>query len=167
MIQVIVSKNNLSDKLYEKLVKFTDYLITKLLKKYSLNNERIKLKIRLNKEKSMPYSKGWGYDCGYIVCKSENNYAIKINSNMTERDILETLCHEIIHFKQYVKGEMKFFERCGEQYGMWKGKIICKTSKIDEAENHKHIISLAPWEEEAYRKDSKLVTQFEEEKGKL
>lgn len=43
---------------------------------------------------------------GYACHLEDNEYEIDIKRTLTMRDMLTTLAHELVHVKQYVRGEM-------------------------------------------------------------
>jgi len=43
---------------------------------------------------------------GYACHLEDNEYEIDIKRSLTMRDMLTTLAHELVHVKQYVRGEM-------------------------------------------------------------
>ena len=43
---------------------------------------------------------------GYCCDLEDNDYEVEIKRSLRMRDMLTTLAHELVHVKQYVKGEM-------------------------------------------------------------
>ena len=65
-----------------------------------------------------------------------------IGKKMTMKSMMQTLAHEMVHAKQYLRGEL-----CG--YSMsWKGK---------KPRNYKY--ENAPWEREAYKLEAELYSK--------
>lgn len=52
--------------------------------------------------KRMTNDANYGYACNL----DDNEYEIEIKRSLRMRDMLTTLAHELVHVKQYVKGEM-------------------------------------------------------------
>jgi len=83
----------------------------------------------------------------YISGMSDNlkprRFVIKLNP--TDVDPLYSLAHQMIHVKQYAKGELS---PC---HSKWKATSVneSKTEYVD-----------LPWEKQAYRYDNKLYEQF-------
>jgi len=74
---------------------------------------------------------------------SKNRYfEIEIEKELGLCDFVTALCHEMVHVKQGVRGELT--EKLGAQ--MWKGKDHTDTDYYDQ-----------PWEKEAYRMEGKLA----------
>jgi hypothetical protein len=53
--------------------------------------------------KSMSNDENYGYCCQL----DDNEYEIEIKRSLRMRDMLTTLAHELVHVKQYFKGEFK------------------------------------------------------------
>lgn len=75
-------------------------------------------------------------------------FEIEIDSNLPLTCFIKTVIHEMIHVKQYVRGELVDRQR-GRAKVTWKGKDHTKTS-----------YSKQPWEREAYRLQESLYTEF-------
>ncbi|WP_277480954.1 hypothetical protein [Catalinimonas alkaloidigena] len=71
---------------------------------------------------------------------------VRINKALVERQQQKVLAHEMIHVKQYAKGELKLLK---SNTVVWLGKKH-RLSKI----HHR-----GPWEKEAYRNDHVLAVQ--------
>jgi hypothetical protein len=79
---------------------------------------------------------------GWCMMEDTNKeFTIEVSKDLTLKDFVTTICHEMVHVKQYYRKET-----CG--YGeVWKGrKIDPKTAYYD-----------LPWEKEAYRMQDKLA----------
>lgn len=75
---------------------------------------------------------------GWCQQNSNTDYEIEIESNLDNECFIKTLCHEMVHVKQGVKGELN-------SGATWRGK---------EYNNEQ------PWEIEAYRLEKKLSYSF-------
>ena len=88
----------------------------------------------------------------YGSCEQQDeyrNYTININPNLGKRNTLIVLAHEIVHLKQYAKGELK---DCSKVKSVrWKGKLYC-----EENVNYWD----QPWEIEAYGRERGLYLRF-------
>ena len=72
------------------------------------------------------------------IAKQSNGYEYSFNEQML------TLCHELVHAKQFIKGELS------EQGFVWKGVDF---SFIKETKNQ-------PWEQEAFDLETKLFDRY-------
>lgn len=72
------------------------------------------------------------------IARKSYNYTYSFNEQML------TLCHELVHAKQFIKRELS-----GRGY-VWKGVDM---SQITETKNQ-------PWEQEAYELENKLYEQY-------
>ena len=79
---------------------------------------------------------------GWCMMEDTNReFTIEVANNLTLKDLVTTICHEMVHVKQYARKET-----CG--YGeKWKGKKI----------NPKTAYYNLPWEKEAYKMQDKLA----------
>ncbi len=69
---------------------------------------------------------------------------VRIASRLSERKRRLVLAHEIIHVKQYAKGELKVID---DKKVMWKGHTFHDHESGSTSQ-------LSPWEREAYRNDN-------------
>jgi hypothetical protein len=76
-------------------------------------------------------------------------FTITINPNLGKRNMLLVLAHEMVHVKQYAKGELKDFVRVKRV--KWKGKVY-NEEKLDYWE--------CPWEIEAHGREKGLYFKF-------
>ena len=53
---------------------------------------------------------------GYCCSLDKRTFEIEVDRNMRQRPLLETVAHEMVHVKQYAKGELT--------EGKWQGKLI-------------------------------------------
>ena len=90
--------------------------------------------------------------CGYCEYDpEEEELSIYINPKHDKHDIVNTFFHEMVHVKQYLKGELE--SGIGKQSSRWKGKEY-NTSYFD-----------APWEREAYELEKVMSDIFNTMKG--
>jgi len=92
----------------------------------------------------------YGY-CDYIDDDPwDRMFEIKIYSKLGYRAFIETYVHEMIHVKQYTKGEMKFLARTPDV-------LKWRQARIDTNEYSYWDL---PWEEEAHRLERPLTNAF-------
>ena len=80
-------------------------------------------------------------------------FEIGINGKMDNENLIKTVIHELIHVKQYAKGELIDRTR-GKCKTLWKGKDHTKTSYSNQ-----------PWERQAYRLQESLYKKYMKEHG--
>jgi phosphoketolase len=79
---------------------------------------------------------------GYCeVGDTNREFTVTIKKGLSIWDLITTLCHEMVHVKQYARNELRYVN--GDT--MWKKKAY---NNVDYAD--------APWEKEAYRLEDKL-----------
>jgi len=99
-----------------------------------------------------------GDAAGYCSCIDDDegsfNIEIELARDKDNMAIFRALAHEMIHAKQYIKGELSlgaFIEDNGLGFGgLWKGKIWKPAKKQDGYYD-------SPWEKEAYEKEYQLL----------
>ena len=81
---------------------------------------------------------------GYCMMQDTNReFEIECSRDLTLKDLVTTICHEMVHAKQYARKEMS------DNGFTWKKKQINeKTPYFD-----------LPWEKEAYKMQDKLAQQ--------
>ena len=91
----------------------------------------------------------------YAYCEWEfdnhrsKDYVITIDKNLSKRNMLIALAHEMIHVKQYARGELKDYLRVNKS--KWNGEII-DPQEVDYWDQ--------PWEIEAHGREKELYYQF-------
>ena len=80
---------------------------------------------------------------------SLRNFIISIDPNLSKKDALLALAHEIVHVKQYSKGELKDYLRANKT--KWCGQLV-------EAD-HMDYWDL-PWEIEAHGREKGMYLKF-------
>lgn len=76
------------------------------------------------------------------------DFTIVIDPNLNKKQTLLALAHELVHLKQYAKGELRDYSRTG--HTAWRGE------KIDSHVNYWE----TPWEIEAYGREKGLYHLF-------
>ena len=89
----------------------------------------------------------------YGFCNSADYYSknrefiLEIDKDIRLYDLVSTICHEMVHVKQYVKGELSdLFSESGTK---WKKKKFALDYDYDDS----------PWEKEAFRLEEKLAIE--------
>lgn len=105
------------------------------IKKLGLNRmSSLSIDVILRKMKKDEY----GY-CNII--ESNRSFIIDVNKNVSLKDFVSTIIHEMVHVKQFARNEMS-------AYGMrWKTKTVSENTKYVDL----------PWEKEAYKLEAKLI----------
>ena len=79
---------------------------------------------------------------GYCMQEDTNReFTIDVHNKLTLKDFVTTICHEMVHVKQYARNEMSCYG------GKWKKKKISDDTAYYDL----------PWEKEAYRMQDKLA----------
>jgi hypothetical protein len=83
------------------------------------------------------------------VCKYENNLIMLLDNQLSYPKLLQTISHEMVHIKQYAKGQIKTkHTKFGNFSHFWLGKKVNRMY-------HKR-----PWEIEAYSRELELIEAF-------
>lgn len=90
--------------------------------------------------------KGDAYGWCLMADEKGREFELEISSQLPLRDFVSTICHEMIHVKQYAYKEMDGEIMHGETLRWKKGKVKKGTSYYD-----------LPWEKEAYRLQDKYA----------
>lgn len=77
-------------------------------------------------------------------------FTITVDSTVSKRRIMETIAHEMVHLKQYAKGELLDLEKCGSI--KWQNQLV------DNKTNYWEL----PWEVEAHGKELGLFIRWAE-----
>lgn len=78
--------------------------------------------------------------CGFCNAFSRRDFLIEIDKTLDLYDIVETVCHEMIHVKQHARNELSGYNY-KKKFVFWKN-----TKYFIESENYEDL----PWEKEAY-----------------
>jgi hypothetical protein len=107
----------------------------------------IEVKLEFDKKALGPYVYGccdWNDDN-----HKARDFTITVDPDLGKRNMLLVIAHEMVHVKQYAKGEMKDYIRMDRV--KWKGKVY-NESVIDYWEH--------PWEIEAHGREKGLYYKF-------
>lgn len=92
---------------------------------------------------------------GFCFYHNDDNtcrkFTISLNPKLNKKNILTALAHEMVHLKQYAKGELKDFVRVKNV--RWKGQVY-NEDKLDYWDH--------PWEIEAYGREHGLYVRYME-----
>ena len=80
-----------------------------------------------------------------MMLDTNRNFNIELDKGLGIKDMVQALCHEMVHVKQYARNEMND--------GIVKGRAKWKNQFIKEDTNYWDL----PWEKEAYRMEKKLA----------
>ena len=113
----------------------------------------IELIARLTEKESLSGDAIWEDES----CKRPREFTIRVDSTQTKQDMLCTIAHEMVHVKQYARGELKDFSRTIKMC-KWKGKTI----DLRSLDYYDH-----PWEIEAHGREKGLfIRWFEQSRWK-
>ena len=86
---------------------------------------------------------------GYCLMEDDNRmFTIEVQRGMTIKDLVTTVCHEMVHVKQYARKEMTD-ELTDSGRATWKGSLIKPQTKYYDL----------PWEKEAYKMQDELANE--------
>jgi hypothetical protein len=98
----------------------------------------------------------------YAFCEWEyenhraKDYIITLNKDLSKKEMLLAIAHEMVHVKQYAKGELKDYLKVNKC--KWKGEVI--DSDLVDYWDH-------PWEIEAHGREKGLYVKFMESLKKV
>lgn len=116
----------------------------------SLYEDRLKLKS--SKMDVLIYTvanfrKSTGFN-GAACLVDKNTVSVALDSKLPVDDLVQTLAHEMVHVKQYAKGQLKdLVDKKGNEYKTWLGKKF---------EGHYYD---QPWEVEAFKRERLLANE--------
>jgi Zn-dependent peptidase ImmA (M78 family) len=87
------------------------------------------------------------YDDG---CRTPRTFTIRIDSNLSRKNQLLTLAHEMVHVKQFANGEMKDHRRNPDVVRWNKQSVNCEQTEYWDL----------PWEIEAYGREYGLYIRY-------
>lgn len=103
----------------------------------------------------------WQGNFVWGLCEFDTRQVIlsaKFNS-LLDGDPLEYLAHELVHVKQFSKGELEWDDDLGD---FWKGEYWGKTN-VFKIEQHEY--ESLPWESEAFKLQGQMRESFRKEYG--
>ena len=91
---------------------------------------------------------------GYCLAESKRSFVLEIDSRLKGDDFITAITHEMVHVKQYARGETADVNQFTKS---WKGEeYISLYSTVEE-------YMKLPWEEEAYRLQETLCEEYKNE----
>lgn len=105
------------------------------------------LYIEVNLRKMEESYTGLCYPTDYKV--KARDFEIELQKGQTENELVSTVMHEMVHCKQYARGEL--YQSIRTNRLRWKGVDHMGTPYQDQ-----------PWEEEAYRLEEELFHMWQE-----
>lgn len=147
MAQIIVAGGNPKRK--EHVKSLAEFALSKLVSKRLNNNLTIKISIT----KGLVNGSGVYGDCIYTddECSGRpRQFLVRLDSSLRLRPLLTTLAHELVHVKQWAKGEMWEYSSL-RSTTRWKQKKI-RTDREDYWD--------LPWEIEAHGREIGLFIRW-------
>ena len=143
MVRVTGSGKNKRAMVYSVAEYCVDKLMPRLKDKLDIN---IRLIPRLIENESMAGDCIWDDE----TCVRPRDFSIRVDSTQDAQAMLETVSHEMVHVKQYARGELKHLARTA-QCCKWKGKKVYfnSTHYYDQ-----------PWEIEAHGRERGLFIRW-------
>lgn len=83
---------------------------------------------------------------GYCMSSTNRKFHLELRKNMSLYDLISTVCHEMVHVKQYCRGELKD-DMWG--YQQWKSKKFKEDLEYMDQ----------PWEKEAFKLEKRLAIE--------
>jgi len=87
--------------------------------------------------------------CGYAVSLSKREFELEIQKTQSLRRLLETVAHEMVHVKQYARGELT------DTHCAWKGQPVDPETEYWDL----------PWEIEAHGREVGLFIRWAQSHG--
>ena len=132
--------------------KFQNALVREIVEfyhaKYMSRFSAIQIDIRLTKNLVEDYGI-YGY-CFPESTYRPREFEIEIDKNLSLEQLIKTLFHELVHVKQYARGELV------EQ----SANAIKSSTKWKEKDHSTTPYSKQPWEREAFKLQDKLYKEF-------
>ena len=93
--------------------------------------------------------------CGDCIWEETNYrpkyFIVRLDSKLPEQDYLTTLAHELVHVRQYARGDL--YDYCQKDGIRWKGTKYLSIHDEEDHEDH-------PWEKEATKLETSLYDEF-------
>jgi hypothetical protein len=132
---------------------------TKSQKKYVRSITKFSVKLMMPRMHSLELNiriRSFGKDDGYGYCISADGedqarpreFNIDVNSKLKLRTLLETVAHELVHVKQFARGEL--YQSSVTMKHRWQGKWYKRTPSYWNQ----------PWEIEAHGREPGLFVQW-------
>lgn len=142
---------NCSDaELKQNVKSVVDYTVQKLFRKRKKLLKNLRLTIRIDNKKANE-ARAWGYCKWMDKNSSPRAFCIIMHENTSRKRFNETLIHELVHVKQYAKGELKDYT---SGLTRWKKRVF------EEDESSIFAIMSTPWEKEAYKMSEDIHAKY-------
>ena len=116
--------------------KVVDFMIGQLLPRYRTLDITVQFK-NLNADNAI----------GYCMMEENNReFTIEVDRKLGIKELVTTICHEMIHVKQYARKEMTD-DLVENGCAVWRGRKVNPNTKYYDL----------PWEKEAYRLQDKFA----------
>lgn len=115
--------------------KTVDYCLKTLLPRY--RTLELEIKLKNIKDDAVGYC---------LMGDTNRQFEIEIQRGMSVKDIVTTVCHEMVHVKQYARKEMDDHLTSSGR-AKWRGKLVKSDTKYYDL----------PWEIEAYEMQDDLA----------
>ena len=97
-----------------------------------------------------------GYCTKLVEKKNPRDFEIEVDYKLSLRQILETVCHEMVHVKQYARNEMCDADTFHTNKTSWKSNTVCtKSTEYWDL----------PWEIEAHGREVGLFIRWAQANG--
>ena len=97
-----------------------------------------------------------GYCTKLTDTKNPRDFEIEVDNKLSLRQILETVCHEMVHVKQYARNEMCDADTFHTNKTSWKSNQVCTKSTVSWD---------LPWEIEAHGREIGLFIRWAQANG--
>ena len=95
---------------------------------------------------------------GYCLAVTDREFNLEIEKTLTDDDFITAVCHEMVHVKQFARGETKDINMFTKQ---WKGtEYLSAYSTVSE-------YLRLPWEKEAYELQEVLCNSYKKNLKKI
>lgn len=123
---------------------FADVAIAFFTNELNLTNSKWKLLVSSQRNMVSEQSCAGG-----INCPAQGLLVLFLDSRLNMQSLLTTIAHEMVHVKQYAKGQLRYQEEKRKVVPVWLGKFVKETDYYS-----------LPWELEAYGKERLLANKF-------
>jgi hypothetical protein len=139
---ITIDVNGGKKKERELMISLADFCVKKLMPRKKNLDVNISIKRNMIEDEGM--------FAGVIDTDDTNTFDMDIDSSMSLRKKLLSVAHEMVHVKQFTRGELKHTNRYTKK--LWYGKAISEANYWE-----------CPWEIEAYGRELGLFTMWIEE----
>lgn len=142
---MIIKDSDLPSDFNPSYLAYTFHIVDWFCRRFNLDHSDLQIDISGTKKNGT--QTGSCYAAGYagqsaLSIRIELNVGLPIFSHNTSRELANTLLHELIHFRQHKRGEMKFGYEVGKT--IWKGREFARSKNYLQ-------YRFLPWEREAWK----------------